>query len=188
MSRNLTCSGCRKKQMQLVTDRYRAEIKHDGRTYTADIPKLAFYRCPECKDSIILPDESDERVGLELRRVADLLQPEEIKAIRVRHGLTQQQFAQLLEIGEATVCRWEKGTQIQQRAFDKMLRAFNLVPEFRHFLQGRTAKSVQTVTQNAAIIIVAPVPPQNDDYNRGPVYRPAAGVRFFPESQISPIG
>jgi hypothetical protein len=37
-------------------------------------------------------------------------------------GLTQKPFANLLDVGEATVSHWETGAQIQQRAMDRFLR------------------------------------------------------------------
>ena len=37
-------------------------------------------------------------------------------------GLSQEQFANLLGVSEATVSRWEMGAQIQQRAMDRFLR------------------------------------------------------------------
>jgi putative zinc finger/helix-turn-helix YgiT family protein len=128
---------CKSKSMHLTADRYAADIKHDGRTFHIDIPRLSLYRCDNCPNSVVLTDEADEIVGVELRRVANLLQPDEIKEIRKRHGLSQKELADLFGIGEATVCRWEKGTQIQQRAFDKMLRAFEAVPALREFLSGK---------------------------------------------------
>lgn len=115
-----TCIDCKTKSMSLVTDRYVAEVRHDGRSYSIDLPKLQYYRCAQC-GSISVPDESDELIGLELRRVANLLPPHRIKEIRDKFDLTQKELAERLGIGEATVCRWEKGTQIQQRAFDKIL-------------------------------------------------------------------
>jgi putative zinc finger/helix-turn-helix YgiT family protein len=61
-------------------------------------------------------------VSAAFRREARLLTPEEIREGREKLGLTQKQFANLLGVGEATVSRWETGTQIQQRAMDRFLR------------------------------------------------------------------
>lgn len=120
--------------MRLVKDRYVADVKHDGRSYHIEIPRLEFYRCDKCPESIVLTDAADEIVGLELRKAAGLLAPQQIRDIRTKFGLSQKQLADLLGIGEATVCRWETGTQIQQRAFDKMLRAYLHVPAFQKYL------------------------------------------------------
>ena len=144
MNEPITCITCNEKTLSLVSDRYRADLKHDGRTFHVDIPHLKFYRCDRC-GSVVVPDESDKLVGLELRRVASLLMPHQIKAIRKKFGdLSQKQLADQLGIGEATVCRWEKGTQIQQRAFDRMLRAYEDLPELRDYLAGRTVTLVES--------------------------------------------
>ncbi len=137
-----SCMDCGNKTMKLVTDRYRAEIKHDGRAYLVDLPVLQFYRCSNCPESIVLPEAADQAIGIELRRVAKLLSPAEIKEIRKRFELSQQELADVLDIAESTVCRWETGVQIQQRHFDKMRRAYAELPEFRNYLSShRVAKS-----------------------------------------------
>ena len=70
---------------------------------------------------------------------------EDVALIRKKFGdLSQKQLADQLGIGEATVCRWEKGTQIQQRAFDRMLRAYEDLPELRDYLAGRTVTLVES--------------------------------------------
>jgi putative zinc finger/helix-turn-helix YgiT family protein len=129
------------KRMKLVKGRYSANVKHDGRAYHIEIPRLEFYQCEKCSDSIVLTDSADEIVGRALRKAAGLLLPEEIRDIREHFGLSQKQLADLLGIGEATVCRWETGVQIQQRAFDKMLRAYQNVPAFQKYLQELPAAS-----------------------------------------------
>jgi len=85
----------------------------------------------------VLPDEADIAIGIELRRVAKLLTPEQIKGIRSRFKLSQKRLAELLDIAESTVCRWETGAQIQQRTLDKMLRAYAKLPSLRAFLEGQ---------------------------------------------------
>lgn len=124
--------------MQLVSDRYVTDVKHDGRSHRIDIPRLEFFRCEQC-GSQVLTDSADEAVGRELRRVAGLLTPDEIRNLRLQFGLTQRLLAELLGVGEATVYRWETGAQIQQRAFDKMLRAYQNVPAFQKYLQAELA-------------------------------------------------
>ena len=48
--------------------------------------------------------------------------------------LTQKLLADHLGIAESTLSRWETGAQIQQRAFDKLLRLYFDVPEARRHL------------------------------------------------------
>lgn len=52
----------------------------------------------------------------------DMLQPEEIVAIRKRYGLSQKAFARLLGIGEASIARYEKGDP-PSKAMANLIRA-----------------------------------------------------------------
>jgi putative zinc finger/helix-turn-helix YgiT family protein len=135
MNRNLTCVECGTRTMVPVSERYVAEIRHDGRPLAIDIPKLDYFRCSQCGNAI-LPDAADEVIGLEVRRLAKLLMPDQIAKLRDRFGLSRGQLAEQLDVGEATVRRWEEGTQIQSRAVDRMLRAFEALPELREYLSG----------------------------------------------------
>lgn len=129
----ITCLDCHAKSMPLVVERYVADVRHDGRSYHIDLPHVPFHRCERC-GSVAITDEADEAIGLELRRVAGLLPPVRIKQIREKFNLTQKELADRLCVGEATVCRWETGTQIQQRAFDKLLRAYEAVPGLHEYM------------------------------------------------------
>lgn len=70
---------------------------------------------------------SRARAG-ELRKHAGLLTPDEIRAFRESHGLTQQQLEKLLGTGPKTVVRWERGTVCQSRAADQLLRLLTARP------------------------------------------------------------
>jgi DNA-binding transcriptional regulator YiaG len=122
MKMTITCSVCQQKSLQLLTTVYATEVKHDGRSYHVSLPQLTYYQCSICR-TVILPDQADIEVGLELRRVANLLLPSEILAGRTRLGWSQKQLAELLNVAEATVSRWESGGQIQPHGYDRTLRA-----------------------------------------------------------------
>ena len=64
-----------------------------------------------------------------------MLSPEEIKALRERLGKTQQEFAELTGIGEATISRWERGRLLQNRANDNFLRLIAANPVNLKLLQ-----------------------------------------------------
>jgi len=163
--------------MSLVTDAYRADVRHDGRSYLVEIPKLRYFRCKHC-GSIVIPDEADEVIGIELRRVANLLPPHRIKEIRDKFGLTQKELAERMGIGEATVCRWEKGTQIQQRAFDKLLRAYEDVPGLHEYLGGEKP-------QAALVSSPTPVAPLNVTVNMLVIYPSPSTVAPFTAAWLS---
>ena len=64
-----------------------------------------------------------------------LLTPAEIRSIRERLGLTQEQFTKLTRVGEATICRWERGRLLQNPAMDRYLRLIAASAENVRFLQ-----------------------------------------------------
>jgi len=69
-------------------------------------------------------------------RALGLLTPAEIRAIRERLGMTQEQFTKLTRIGEATICRWERGRLLQNPAMDRYLRLVALSEDNVRFLKG----------------------------------------------------
>ena len=126
------CPECHSRAVSPAREPYEAEVEHDGRSYRVCLPNLELHRCSACGFTII-DDVGNRAISAELRRVAGLLQPEEIRKDREALGLTQKQLAGYLRVAEATLSRWETGGQIQQRALDHLLRAFFDVPEFRAY-------------------------------------------------------
>src|SRR5579862_8778592 len=116
----MKCPMCRERQVNLVTELYEETVNHDGCTYHLSIPDLTLLKCSKCGNRI-LHNEADARVNDALRNAAGFLFPSAIKEQRLRLGLTQAQLADLLCVGEATLCRWETGRQIQSHHMDVML-------------------------------------------------------------------
>lgn len=129
------CGTCRERGLVPATIDYQPEVTHDGRTYRIILPALSVLRCNRC-GAIVLDDEADDKVSDALRQAAGLLSPEQIRRGREALGLTQKQLAQKLQIGEATLSRWETGGQIQQRSLDRLMRLYFQVPEARQFLDA----------------------------------------------------
>jgi putative zinc finger/helix-turn-helix YgiT family protein len=138
------CPSCRKKAVVSVVEDYRTRIEHDGRPYDLIVPALHVFACGECGNRD-LDDDANKQVSDALRKAAGLLTPEEIRD--GRHGLqmTQKALAEQLDIAEATLSRWETGAQIQQRAFDRLLRAYFEIPELRTFFAEEKANSLLPV-------------------------------------------
>jgi len=126
------CRRCRKEAVRPKVADYTTEIEHDGRSYSVTAPNLDILECTECS-ARTLPDKSFEEVMNAFRQQAGLLTPSQIREKRKQLGLTQEQLAGYLKVAEETVCRWEKGGQIQQRSMDLLLRLFFDVPEVRHY-------------------------------------------------------
>lgn len=131
------CGTCRERALVPAVIDYQTEVGHDGRAYTIIVPALNVLRCSRC-GAIVLDDEADQKVTDALRRAAGLLSPEEIRRGRESLRITQKQLAQKLQIGEATLSRWETGGQIQQRCLDRLMRIYFQVPEARRFLEEMT--------------------------------------------------
>lgn len=64
-----------------------------------------------------------------------VLGPTEVRAIRERHGLTQETFARMTGLEEATLDKWENGAAIQGRPDDNYLRLLEF-PENLERLRG----------------------------------------------------
>ncbi|MCF8030818.1 MAG: helix-turn-helix domain-containing protein, partial [Desulfohalobiaceae bacterium] len=82
------------------------------------------YVCPECG----LEAGTVEKAGATQRAIADayrekmgLLTGREIKSFREAKGMSQQQLARAMDVGIASIKRWETG-MIQTRAMDAALR------------------------------------------------------------------
>jgi len=119
--------------MALASVAYSTSFTHDGRQYTVTIPDFVVPKCSNC-GTISLDPMATEAIESAFRKQAGLLSPEQIRQQRLALGLTQQALADQIGIGVHTLCRWETGGQIQQRAFDRILRAFFKVPELREAL------------------------------------------------------
>ena len=55
-----------------------------------------------------------------------VLNPEEVRDIRRRYGMSRSAFARVTGLGEATIGRWEAGSVIQNRANDRYLRLLDV--------------------------------------------------------------
>lgn len=84
-------------------------------------------KCESCGE-ICLPSEATEALSYaffaEKRRVEGLLSPEEIKAARKEHGLSQAEFEAVLGVSSPTVSRWETGKSVQTKTADNLIREF----------------------------------------------------------------
>ena len=91
-----------------------------------------FYRCSSCGETFYvgdMPDETSRRAATAIRREDGLLEPDEIRAVRARYGLTQAGLETLIGAGEKTVVRWERGTVAQNATADTLLRVLRDHPE-----------------------------------------------------------
>lgn len=86
-------------------------------TLSAAVPQ---YACRDCQ--FVFQDSEAEDLRHEaVCRHLGVLSPREIRAIRGSYG-SRTEFARLTRIGEASIGRWESGSQIQSAAMDLLLR------------------------------------------------------------------
>jgi len=114
------CPHCEvDRELELVSTQRTYEIRGDE----ISIP-VEELRCSECEKTFDPPDSSVDPLEVayrEYRRRHQMLQPQEIKALRNNLGLTQQELANLLGWGGATLSRYENGA-LQDEAHETTLR------------------------------------------------------------------
>jgi putative zinc finger/helix-turn-helix YgiT family protein len=115
----MTCFECGRDGLQPATV-HLTGTRH-GEPFTVELQGV---KCGECGfetvDSI-QSVEFSQLVSDAYRRAHGLLTSAEIRTRRARLGLSQQEFADYLGTGSASVKRWEVG-QIQDRAMDALIR------------------------------------------------------------------
>ena len=92
----------------------------NGKDAVTLVARIPLCHCENCD-----LDFTDWR-GEDLRYEAvchnfNLLTPKEVAAIRDRHGLTQQEFAEISRIGRASLARWENGNVLQNGSSDSLI-------------------------------------------------------------------
>ncbi len=150
------CPNCRERAVQVVAEDYPTTLEHDGRAFDLLVPNLPVLVCSKCNyrtlDSVAV-----SMLGTALRDAAGLLQPETIRKYRLALKLGQKAMADHLGIAPATLSRWETGTQIQQRGYDKLLRQYFANPEVRRSLSITMGISCET----AVLKLDFQMPPNN---------------------------
>ena len=131
------CHHCWKDAVYPGTVSFDAQIRHDGRVYEFNIPRLEIPVCRSCGEKSFTL-QVDDQINAALRAHLRLLTPAEIAAALERIGLTQKEAAERLGIAEATLSRWLTETQIQSRAMDNLLRVFFAFPQVRRALSAES--------------------------------------------------
>jgi putative zinc finger/helix-turn-helix YgiT family protein len=114
------CPNCEKEQdLDLIQSQEEIEVRGELISVSAK-----YYRCRTCGDEFEDPGSNDDpldKAYREYRSRHGMLQPEDIRSLRKKYGLTQHEFAKLLGWGLATLSRYENGA-LQDEAHDKTLR------------------------------------------------------------------
>jgi putative zinc finger/helix-turn-helix YgiT family protein len=123
-----------------ATVRYSTRIKHDGRLYEVDVPKLRVPRCADCGE-LVFDNDADEQIAQALREQLGLLAADQIRNNREALRLTQRELADQLAVAVETISRWETGALTQSRSMDRYLRVYFGIPAVRTALAQPSALS-----------------------------------------------
>jgi len=117
-------AGSLKKTIKTQVFNYKGETK--------EIPDYITYECPECGEAIV-DNETLKASGKILkdfqREVDGLLTGAQIKAIRLKLGLKQEQLANIIGGGAKSVARYEAGQISQSKGMDNLLRILDAYPQ-----------------------------------------------------------
>jgi putative zinc finger/helix-turn-helix YgiT family protein len=106
------------------------------------VPSTLHLRCPRC-DEVVLRFSDARRLQEDAialyRKKHGLLSADEIRTIRERFGLTQNQLARLLHLGANTISRWESGRNVQTEAMEMLLRLLRDLPGSLDYLRQHFA-------------------------------------------------
>jgi putative zinc finger/helix-turn-helix YgiT family protein len=143
------CGKCHERAVALTRVSYSTPIDHDGRTYTITLPEFIVPRCGNC-GTIALDEEANRQISDAFRKQAGLLTPEQIRQLRLGLSMTQQDMSDQLGLAVSTLSRWETGAQIQQRALDRFVRAFFLLPQLRRALANGQINQIPSPARSAS--------------------------------------
>lgn len=113
------CDACEKEvQTKIVSRKETFNVCGEDITINAQV-----LICAECGEDLFCEElDSATLVNAynEYRKKHKLLFPDEIKKIREQYGLSQRNFAKLLNWGDKTICRYENGS-VQDKAHNSLL-------------------------------------------------------------------
>jgi putative zinc finger/helix-turn-helix YgiT family protein len=117
------CPSC-----DAVENPFRSTLRKTKQEYRGEILEVETpaLKCKECEFHLLAPGHLDAiriTTANAYRRKHGLLTAGEIIQRRKAMGMSQRRFAQYLEVGEASVKRWESGLLVQDKASDLRVRA-----------------------------------------------------------------
>lgn len=129
------CPLCQQGHFLLATQD--VELSYKGRSIC--LTHLELYQCSFCENNFY-SKESERKMDkafADLRRTQDgLLTSTELKELRAKINLSQEQLSLLLGMAPKTLARYESGTVIQSKATDILLRLLNDNPSNLGFLMN----------------------------------------------------
>ncbi len=117
-------------------------FEYKGQSLT--IPNYVTYVCAECGEAIVdnaTLKESGKKLKDFRREIDGLLTGPQIKAIRVKLGLTQEQLADIVGGGLKSLARYESGQVCQSKGMDNLLRILDAYPHTLKVIQKSGKKA-----------------------------------------------
>lgn len=108
---------------------YEDEFKHGGTTIR--VGGLESYVCDQCGADPVHADQARRnhaRIADARRRADGMLTGSDIRALRTRLALTQQDAAELFGGGANAFSKYERGDVVQSEAMDRLLKLTGLYP------------------------------------------------------------
>jgi HTH-type transcriptional regulator / antitoxin MqsA len=139
------------------------EVIEEKLTYKGEpitIPDYIVYKCDLCNEAIV--DKGTLKTSGKLLKnfkckVDGLLTGDEIREIRRKLGLTQEEMSEILGGGLKGFARYETGQICQSKAMDNLLRVLDRFPQLVHFIQKKSERFKRlhgacVITQNAKVV------------------------------------
>jgi HTH-type transcriptional regulator/antitoxin MqsA len=103
------------------------------------VPDYQIFECPACGEAVV--EKNSARRAEKLlkdfgRQIDGLLRAVDIKRVRRKLHLTQEQMATVLGGGLKSFARYENGQVVQSKAMDNLLRILDCFPESLGVLPG----------------------------------------------------
>lgn len=126
--------------------------------YGTEVPvNHLFYRCTSCGEEQVTEDLAAS-VQAEAARIYrkrfNFLSGAEIRSIRERLGLTQEQLESALGIGAKSLARWENEKVLQNRSVDDLIRLIDRDPSALRFLAQIHGTDLPENTDVAATLAI----------------------------------
>jgi HTH-type transcriptional regulator / antitoxin MqsA len=111
--------------------------------------------CPGCREAIVDP-ETLKKSGKLLkdfqRKVDGLLTGQQIRTIRKKLGLTQEQMSEIVGGGLKSLARYESGQICQSKAMDNLMRILDAYPEMLNVIRKKEEPLVPETDSEAISI------------------------------------
>lgn len=141
----VACANCGSEDIttSVENDEFVYGVGSDAVKLAVQLPARTCNKC-----GFKFTDYAAEKVQHEaVCRHLGVLTPDEIREIRESYGLSRADFAQITQLGVATLARWERGELIQNAAYNQFLYLLKAPANLRR-LQNRT-KSDSSVASKA---------------------------------------